>query len=125
MRCSTKSRAVVVACTLLATCIAGWDRPARSALVLDIERDIRIAAILGIPATPTQPKPFTLPAQPIVAASSDGYLPSSWAVTPKGEFTFTLPLAIPPGDYGFEVSWTDDTGEHDATWHIELRPGPN
>jgi hypothetical protein len=33
--------------------------------------------------------------------------------------------AIPPGDYGFEVRWTDDTGEHAATWHVELRPGPN
>ena len=49
---------------------------------------------------PVQPKPFTLPAQPIQPASSDGYLPSSWAVTPKGEFTFTVPLALPPGRAG-------------------------
>ncbi len=57
-------------------------------------------AFAGLPTTPIQPKPFAVPAQPIVAASSDGYLPSSWSVTPKGEFTFTMPLAVPPGRAG-------------------------
>ena len=58
------------------------------------------ASFAGLPTTPIQPKPFAVPAQPIVAASSDGYLPSSWSVTPKGEFTFTMPLAVPPGRAG-------------------------
>jgi len=26
--------------------------------------------------------------------------------------------------YAISVSWSDDTGVHAATWHIELRPGP-
>ena len=114
MRCSTKSRALVVVCALLATCIAGWDRPARSALVVDIERDVGSAAILAFPATPTQPKPFTLPAQPIVPASSDGYMPSSWAVTPKGEFNFIVPLEAPPGRAGMmpavSLAYTSGSG---------------
>ena len=39
-----------------------------------------------------------------VAASSDGYLPSSWTVTPKGDLAFTLPLAVPPGRAGMAPS---------------------
>ena len=36
--------------------------------------------------------------------SSDGYLPSSWTVTPKGDLAFTLPLAVPPGRAGMAPS---------------------
>lgn len=28
------------------------------------------------------------------------------------------------GVYRIDVAWSDDTGVHDASWHIELRPGP-
>ena len=28
------------------------------------------------------------------------------------------------GVYRIDVTWSDDTGVHDASWHIELRPGP-
>ena len=65
-----------------------------------LPRAIASVALLDIPAIPMQPKPFSLPAQPIVAASSNGYLPSGWNVTPKGEFTFALPLEVPPGRAG-------------------------
>ncbi len=29
-----------------------------------------------------------------------------------------------PGVYRLSVAWTDSTGRHDRSWHIELRPGP-
>src|SRR4051812_39330990 len=97
----TMSRRLAVASiAVVVTLLSGWT-PAQSAasshLLLDA---LSRAAIAGLPAAPLQPKPFTIPAQPIVAASSDGYLPSSWNVTPKGEFTFTLPIAVPPGRAG-------------------------
>jgi RHS repeat-associated protein len=60
------------------------------------------ASLLAVPPIPVQPHPFTIPAQPIVAASTNGYLPSSWSVTPKGELALTLPLAVPPGRAGME-----------------------
>jgi hypothetical protein len=28
------------------------------------------------------------------------------------------------GVYRIDVTWSDDAGVHDASWHIELRPGP-
>ena len=31
--------------------------------------------------------------------------------------------AWPPGVYAITVQWTDSTGRHDETWHVELRPG--
>jgi hypothetical protein len=32
--------------------------------------------------------------------------------------------ALEPGVYALSVSWTDATGLHAATWHVELLPGP-
>jgi hypothetical protein len=29
-----------------------------------------------------------------------------------------------PGVYAITVAWTDPTGQHAETWHVELRPGP-
>jgi hypothetical protein len=29
-----------------------------------------------------------------------------------------------PGIYRIDVTWSDESGLHDAAWHIELRPGP-
>lgn len=74
-----------------------------SAGVLDVARTaVGQASFAGIPPIPHQPKPFTIPAQPIVAASSDGYLPSSWSVSPRGQFALTLRVAVPPGRAGVE-----------------------
>ena len=28
-----------------------------------------------------------------------------------------------PGVYAISVAWTDESGAHQGTWHIELRPG--
>ena len=42
---------------------------------------------------PEQPKPFTLPATPIVAGAQAGYLPGSWKVNSAGQFTYSI------GDY--------------------------
>jgi RHS repeat-associated protein len=65
-------------------------------------------SLAGLPSVPVQPKPFSVPAQPIVAASSDGYLPSSWDVTPKGEFNLTLPFDVPPGRAGMQPALSLD-----------------
>jgi RHS repeat-associated protein len=103
----------VAAFALAATVLAGWT-PARSSVPLDLVRGLGGAQMLGIPAIPTQPKPFSVPAQPIVAASTDGYLPSSWEVTPKGALTMTLPLAVPPGRAGMapalSLTYASDSG---------------
>ncbi len=90
----------VVAGAALITAAAGWLQPARSVTAWDAARGLAVISLGDIPAVPTLPKPFAVPAQPIAPADSDGYLPSSWAVTPKGEFTFTLPMAVPPGRAG-------------------------
>jgi hypothetical protein len=39
---------------------------------------------------------------------------------------FDLPVERPfdPGTYALHVAWTTDHGEFEATWHVELRPGP-
>ena len=29
-----------------------------------------------------------------------------------------------PGVYRISIQWTDSTGRHDRSWHVELRPGP-
>jgi hypothetical protein len=28
-----------------------------------------------------------------------------------------------PGTYAVTVDWTDTAGDHEGTWHVELRPG--
>ncbi|MGH8173340.1 MAG: SpvB/TcaC N-terminal domain-containing protein, partial [Rhodanobacteraceae bacterium] len=88
------------------TAFSGWGEVAHSAMPLEMARGVASIVAAGVPTTPLRPKPFTVPAQPIVPASSDGYLPSSWTVTPKGEFTFALPLAVPPGRAGMAPSLT-------------------
>jgi RHS repeat-associated protein len=65
-------------------------------------RGIAGFALMDVAPVPVPPKPFAVPAQPIVAASADGYQPSSWSVTPKGAFAFALPLAVPPGRAGMQ-----------------------
>lgn len=96
-RLSVASIAVVV------TLLSGWT-PAQTAISSRLVDALPRIAIAGLPAVPLQPKPFSVPAQPIVGASSDGYLPSSWDVTPKGEFAFTVPMAVPPGRAGMAPS---------------------
>ena len=98
MRTRIAGATLAVAVTIL----SGWT-PAQSTVQANLGRALA-GAMAGLPNVPAQPKPFSMPAQPIVAASSDGYLPSSWEVTPKGELAFTLPIATPPGRAGMAPS---------------------
>ena len=84
----------------LMTSLAGWSAPAGSTMSFVTRQAVSRVIANGFSLVPPQPKPFTLPAQPIEAASSDGYLPSSWSVTPKGAFSLSVPLEVPPGRAG-------------------------
>lgn len=44
--------------------------------------------------------------------------------TPFVVFEAPHGTAWPPGVYAITVGWDDPTGSHNATWHVELRPGP-
>jgi hypothetical protein len=44
--------------------------------------------------------------------------------TPYVVFEGPPSRALEPGVYALSVSWTDATGLHAATWHVELLPGP-
>lgn len=84
----------------------------------DIIRKIALLACLVLPIVmthaahadnvgsgpPLPPKTLTPPEQPIVAASSDGYLPTSWDVTPTGAFAYTIPLKVPDGRAAMQPS---------------------
>ncbi len=89
---------IAALCALTAT--AGFTASAQPTIAWRAPRDIAAIAALGMPAIPAMPKPFTIPNAPIVPADPDGYLPSSWQVTPKGEFAYSIPLAVPPGRLG-------------------------
>jgi RHS repeat-associated protein len=88
-----------VAC--LITMLAGA-QPLHANVPMMIRVEFADALLTGVPAVPQLPKPFSIPATPIVAASTNGYLPSSWSVTPKGELALTLPIVVPPGRAGME-----------------------
>ncbi len=94
-----KNRTVTFALGLTLTLLGGVTA-AQSVVQPSLVRSLYRVALAGNPGAPVLPKPFTIPAQPIVAASSNGYLPSSWTVTPRGEFTLSVPLAVPPGRLG-------------------------
>jgi hypothetical protein len=97
-----RSRPTIAAFVALLTCLCNW--PVSAPASPDLLHAMPLLALSDVSSVPQPPKPFTIPAQPIVTASSDGYLPSSWAVTPKGEFAYTLPLAVPPGRAGMAPS---------------------
>jgi hypothetical protein len=44
---------------------------------------------------------------------------------PRSRYAVFAPTdgaAWPPGLYAISLAWTDETGSHEGTWHIELRP---
>jgi len=66
-----------------------------------------VAAAAGATALdgpPALPKPLPIPGTPITAATSAGYLPGSGEVTPSGEYTYRIPLAVPAGRAGMAPS---------------------
>jgi RHS repeat-associated protein len=106
--------ASVIGWTVALTVLAGAGSSSATPVV-PAARQIAGIVLADIAPVPIAPKPFAVPAQPIVAASSDGYLPSSWSVTPKGAFTFSLPLTVPPGRAGMEptlsLEYTSTAGD--------------
>lgn len=55
------------------------------------------------PATPpAKPETLTLPATPVITATTVGYLPAKWDVTPQGQFVYTIPLDVPAGRAGMQ-----------------------
>jgi RHS repeat-associated protein len=70
-----------------------------AALVAPIAQPAAYASAMG---APTPPVPLPIPAAPIVAANSSGYLADSWSVTPGGEFTDSIGLQVPAGRAGMQ-----------------------
>ncbi len=52
-----------------------------------------------------------------------GGISSTQGRTPYVVFQAPGDSVWPPGVYAVSVSWTDAAGQHDDTWHVELRPG--
>ena len=100
MKFGWSRRPVVFATVLGIVLLQGLLQSGLSAEPSRAVQSLILQASLAASPAPSQPKPFTVPAQSIVAASADGYLPSSWNVTPKGELTFEVPLSVPPGRAG-------------------------
>lgn len=57
-----------------------------------------------LPPPPPPPIPLDIPDDSLVPADPVGYLDGSSAVTPTGEYTYTVPIAVPPGRAGMEPS---------------------
>jgi hypothetical protein len=53
-----------------------------------------------------------------------GGISDSQGRTPFVVFPAPDGRALAPGVYAISASWSDGTGLHAATWHVELRPGP-
>jgi RHS repeat-associated protein len=51
---------------------------------------------------PPAPEPLVLPTSPVITATSAGYLPASWEVTPGGQLVYTIPLDVPAGRAGMQ-----------------------
>jgi hypothetical protein len=73
---------------------------------------VELAVLRRLAPTPLVPVP------PVRGGISDQ------ARTPYTEFSGPEGRALEPGVYGLSVSWTDASGLHAGTWHVELRPGP-
>ena len=61
------------------------------------------------------------------AGDSDGVSQTGIGSIGSVSFVTFAPIRGPswtPGVYALSVAWDDADGPHEATWHIELRPGP-
>ena len=65
------SRLLAGSLAIVVTVLSGAT-PAQSSVPSHLVSALPGLAIAGLPAVPVQPKPFSIPAQPIVTASSDG-----------------------------------------------------
>jgi hypothetical protein len=59
------------------------------------------------------------------AAPTPGGISQLRGRTPYVAFATRTGGAWPPGVYAITVRWTDPSGVHAQTWHVELRPGPD
>jgi hypothetical protein len=64
---------------------------------------------------------YPIPAAPI---PSVGGISDSQGRTPYIVFEGPDGRAFEPGIYALSVDWTDTTGIHAGTWHVEVQPGP-
>jgi hypothetical protein len=64
--------------------------------------------------------PEPLPGEPI---RIDGSRPNDDALHPHVLFGAPGTGGWRPGTYRIDVAWTDAEGTHEASWHVELRPG--
>ena len=63
------------------------------------------------------------PKGPFTAPRAQSGISESKNQTPDVYFAAPDAAPWPPGVYAITVSWTDATGSHTGTWHVELRPG--
>ncbi len=84
------------------TAVAGYGSPVHSRAALTSAPSAATPLGSGPLSSPALPHAFELPPTPIVAGTSVGYLPGSGSVTPTGDFSWSMPLEIPPGRAGMQ-----------------------
>jgi hypothetical protein len=82
-------------------------------VVLTSHGSVELADLSRLAPTPLVPVP------PVRRGISD-----SRGGTPYVIFEGPQGRPLKPGVYALSVSWTDASGLHAGTWHVELRPGP-
>lgn len=88
--------------------LASWGQPVQSMGPISVARVVTPSEALALDSSlpPPMPKALTVPTQAIVPAASVGYLPGSWDVTPTGDFTYAVPLDVPPGRVNMQPELT-------------------
>ena len=82
-------------------------------VMLTTRASVQLAVLSRLAPTPLYPVP---PARGGIS-STQGQVPFILFGARDGD-------AMAPGVYAISVSWTDETGLHAGTWHVELLPGP-
>ena len=82
-------------------------------VMLTTRASVQLAVLSRLAPTPLSPVP---PARGGIS-STQGQVPFIVFGARDGD-------AMAPGVYAISVSWTDETGVHAGTWHVELLPGP-
>lgn len=67
-----------------------------------VARALAPVAAAAFTGPPAQPAAFKMPSTPLAAATSVGYLPESWNVTPNGTFEYSIPIDVPDGRAGMQ-----------------------
>ena len=85
---------------------SGLLTPIHSRVALAATPQLSLGGIKDTPAQadspPALPRPWETPSQTARQASTVGYQSGDWDVTPRGEFTYSIPLEVPPGRAGMQ-----------------------